>query len=60
MQRQKNGKDLGMLEEDSFSDMDWLGYRMYKDVVNQLLSILATGRFSLKLDFQPAYQLLIQ
>lgn len=51
----KNEKDLGIFEEDRFSDMNWLGYGICKDVVNQLLGILATGRFSLKLAFQPAY-----
>lgn len=51
MQRQSSGKDLGVLEEYSLSGMDCLGHRMCEEVVNQLLDILAMGRFSLKLDF---------
>lgn len=38
--------------KDILSAVDWLGHRMCKKVVNRLLGILATGRFSLELDFQ--------
>lgn len=37
--------------EDSLLNMDWLGYRMYKEVVNKFFGIFVTGRFFLKLDF---------
>lgn len=35
-------------KEVSLSDMDCLGHRKYEKVVNQLLGILAMGRFFLK------------
>lgn len=46
MQRQRDGKDLGIFKENSSSDIDCLRHRMYEEVVNQLLGILAMSRFS--------------
>ena len=41
MQKQSGGKDLEVLGEYGLSHMDWLGGRIYKEVVDQLLDILA-------------------
>lgn len=46
MQRQGSGKDLGTFKENSSSDTNCLRHRIYEEVVNQLLGILAMSRFS--------------